>query len=103
MVTLSFEFDKDQIERAGITEEDLLRPMRNIARRDNIVELEYGVFGMEGSDALCIVSMAVLELDRADKRYIEYLKSWRLTTEDSSEDCVKEIRKLRERKIEIGA
>ena len=52
MVTLTFDFNKEKVERDGFTTDELLQPMREHAKKWGISEPEYGFFAMDGENAL---------------------------------------------------
>ena len=93
MVTLTFIFNRDKIEKLGYTEEELLRPMRVHAKKYNIVESSNGVFCKDGKDALCDVSMAIPKITDKNPGYIDLLDEWTLDIDGEKEDCIEETRK----------
>jgi hypothetical protein len=90
MVTLTFIFNKDKVAKAGYTEDELLQPMREHARKYGISETEYGVFSKEGEDALCVVSMAIPQITDDNPKYLDLLDTWTLDVDGEKEDCIKE-------------
>ena len=98
MVTLTFVFDKNKIAIAGLTEEELLRPMREYARNNGILEDKQGVFTKDGSDALCLLTMFVTRITRRDLEYVSYFESWTLNVDGEVEDCISETLKWYKKK-----
>ena len=90
MVTLTFDLDYDKMKRDGITEEDMLGPMREHAKKYGIVETKKGVFSMDGENALCAIMLFVTDKIDEDYRYISYLKDWILEHNNHIEDCKEE-------------
>ena len=88
MTTLTFVFNKDKIKEAGYTEDELLQPMREHAKKYEILETEKGVFSKEGEDAMCVVGMFVSKITRLDLNYISYLDQWTLDVDGDVEDCI---------------
>jgi len=52
ITTLTFVFNKDKLREAGYTEDELLQPMREHAKKYEIAETEKRVFSKEGEDAM---------------------------------------------------
>lgn len=90
MVTLTFVFDKDKLEKTGQSEDELLQPMRNHAKKYQIDEKEYGVFSKDGEDALCVLSMFIPDIVDKNPKYISFLKEWTLNVDGEEEDCIHE-------------
>lgn len=103
MVTLTFEFDKNKVKEAGYTEEELLQPMREHAKKYGIEEKKYGVFSKDGEDALCVLTMFVSQITRKDRSYVNYFKYWTLDVDGEKEDCILETLKwYRKKGIQAG-
>ena len=99
-VTLTFVFDQDKLREAGVTEEELLRPMREHAKKYEIEEIENGVFYKEGENALCVLTMFVVDRTGDDRDYVTYFKEWTLDVNGEKEDCIAEtLRWYREKGI----
>lgn len=98
MVTLTFKFNKDKVREAGKTEDELLQPMREHAKKYDIEETEYGVFSKDGEDALCVLTMFVTRYTSMNLDYISYLDEWTLDVDGEKEDCIKEIFQLYKKK-----
>ena len=88
MVTLTFVFKKDKIASAGVTEDDLLKPMREHAQKYGISENKHGVFSKDGEDALCDLGMFVTQYTRINLDYVFYFESWTLDIDGEVEDCI---------------
>ena len=103
MVTLTFVFNKNKVQEAGYTEDELLRPMREHAQKYGIAEDEYGVFSKDGEDALCVLSMFVPKITRENIHFIDFLDEWTFEADGEKEDCIKEtLRWYKERGIQVG-
>ena len=103
-VTLTFVFNKDKVEKAGHTEDELLQPMREHAQKYGIAETEYGVFSKDGEDALCVVGMFVTGITRSNLEYISYFDCWTLDVDGEKEDCIAETKKWYQKKgIQLAA
>lgn len=90
MVTLTFDLDYDKMKRDGITEDDMLKPMREHARKYGIEETSKGVFSMDGENALCSLTIFVSRTTRKDLKYVTYFKNWILDVDGETEDCIAE-------------
>ena len=91
MVTLTFDLDYDKMKRDGITEEDMLGPMREHSKKYGISETSKGVFSMDGENALCAIMIYVMDMAADSSEYVRYLKTWILTTPSEREDCKQEM------------
>lgn len=99
MVKLEFVFDKEKIMQAGLTESELLQPMREHARKYGITEIEQGVFAKDGENALCAIMMFIPEIVATDRSYIELLEKWTLDVDGEKEDCLEEVRRCMDKYI----
>ena len=88
MVTLKFVFNQEKLKQAGKTEEELLQPMREHAKKYDIAEPEHGFFVKDGEDAMCVIGMFIPEITRKDVNYLDYLDD----IDGEVEDCIKESR-----------
>lgn len=91
MVTLTFDLDYEKMSRDGITENDILNPMREHSKKYGISEMSKGVFTVDGENALCDIMIYVMKMAADSSEYIRYLKTWILTTAGGSEDCKQEM------------
>lgn len=98
MVTLTFVFDQNKIAAAGLTEDELLKPMREYARNNDISEDKQGVFTKDGSDALCLLTMFVTRITRKYLDYVSYFENWTLDVDGEVEDCISETLKWYKKK-----
>lgn len=96
MVTLTFVFNQEKVASAGSTEEELLRPMREHAKKFGISEDEKGVFSKEGEDALCVLTMFIPKITDENPEYIDLLDEWTLDVDGEKEDCIQETREWME-------
>ena len=92
MVTLKFVFNQEKLKQAGKTEEELLQPMREPAKKYDIAEPEHGIFVKDGVDALGVIGMFIPEITRKDVHYLDYLDEWTFDVDGEVEDCIKESR-----------
>ena len=92
MVTLKFVFNQEKLKQAGKTEEELLQPMREHAKKYDIAEPEHGFFVKDGEDAMCVIGMFIPEITRKDVHYLDYLDEWTFDIDGEVEDCIKESR-----------
>ena len=76
MVTLTFDLDYEKMKQDGITEDDMLHPMREHAKKYGIEEISNGVFTMDGKDALTSIMIYVTKKTDEDHDYIKYLKMY---------------------------
>lgn len=101
MYTLIFDLDYEKMERDGITEADMLEPMREHARKYGIEETRKGVFSMDEEKAMCALMIFVIDIEDKDTSYIRYLKTWKMVNERGYEDCKEEtIKYYKEEGIE---
>lgn len=91
MVTLRFVFNQDKLEQAGKTEDEMLAPMREHAKKYEIAEPEPGFFAKDGENALCVFTMYVIDKTKQDKSYMDYIDNWILDVDGEKEDCKKEL------------
>ncbi len=98
MVSLTFDFNMEKVKNAGYTTDELLQPMREHAKKYGIAEPEYGVFQMDGEDAMCLVGMFVVDITDENHEYISYLNSWLFDVDGDIEDCVQETLKWYQKK-----
>jgi hypothetical protein len=93
MVTLTFVFDKEKVSAAGKTEDELLAPMREHAKKYGISENELGVFSKEGEEAYCVVGMSIPLFAGEEPRKIDFLRKWILNVDGEEEDCLQSSRR----------
>ena len=77
----------------GYTEDELLQPMREHAKKYEIDEPEKGVFCKDGEHALCEISMFVPEIIDEDPQYMNFLDVWTLDVDGEKENCIEETYK----------
>ncbi len=92
MVKLTFEFDKAEIAKAGLTEDELLAEVREYAKKNKISETSRGVFEKDGEDAVAMLVMIGVETLRKDLAYMKYVKSLVLDDDGDKEDCKESVR-----------
>ena len=93
MVTLKFVFNQEKLKQAGKTEEELLQPMREHAKKYDIAEPEHGFFAKDGEDAMCVIGMFIPEITRKDVHYLDYLDEWTFDIDGEVEDCIEKTKK----------
>jgi len=93
MVTLKFVFNKEKTALSGKTEEELLQPMREHAKKYGIDEIKYGVFAKNGEHALASLTKFIPEIIRKEPGYMDCLSEWTLNVNGEEEDCIEESRK----------
>lgn len=93
MVTLKFVFDKEKVQAAGTTEDELLAPMREHAEEYGITEIEQGVFTKDGEDAMCVVLMFGPKMLKKNPEYINFLEKWPLNVDGEEEDFIDSSRR----------
>lgn len=91
VITLTFKFDKNKLNQSGYTDDELLLPMRQHAKRYGITERNNGVFSKDGVDALCDLTMFVPYFVKTFPGYFALLKEWTLDIDGEKEDCIKEM------------
>ena len=90
MTTLKFVFNKDRMREAGQTEDSLLAPMREHAIKWNIEEPEAGLFRKSGENALCDISMFIVDYPKKDTKFVTFLDEWTLNVDGVLDDCISE-------------
>lgn len=88
MVKLTFEFDKSEIKKAGVTEDELLADVREYAKENNITEIAFGVFEKDGEDALALVGKIIVEIVAKEIKYIDCLNKLELDVNGTKEDAL---------------
>lgn len=88
MVTLTFDINKEKAAADGYTVDELLQPMRDHAKKYGADEPEYGVFAMDGEDAMCVLGMFVTDITRQNHKYVTYFDSWLFDVDGEVEDCI---------------
>lgn len=91
MVKLTFEFNKAEIAKAGLTENELLKDVRAFAKKHNIAETSFGVFEKDGKDAVALLSMIGVETLRKDLAYMNYVKTLKLDDDGDVDDCKESV------------
>jgi len=94
-ITLTFDFNKEEVKGAGLTTDELLEDMRRYAKECEIDEISYGVFEKKGIDALAMLMGYVVRKDDAEPDFVNYLNSWIVDDDGETEDCKVSIEKLR--------
>ena len=98
-VTLTFHFDLEAVEKAGLTTDELLQDMRNYAGECKITETSYGVFEKNGIDAMAMLVGYAVRKSKADPEFLDYLTSWIANIDGTIEDCKVSALKIREEKM----
>ena len=88
MVKLTFEFNKEEVAKRGLTEDGMLAEVRKFAKENEISETSYGVFEQDGEDALCLLMMIAHRILCDRSNYIDCLKSLELDDDGDIEECV---------------
>lgn len=92
--SLTFDFNREKVERDGFTTDDLLKPMREHAKKYGIDEPKYGVFTMDGENAMCSIGLFVIDITKRNHAYISYLDKWLFNVCGKVEDCVATTKKI---------
>ena len=92
MVTLTFRFNEEKVEAAGLTCDELLVQMREHAEKYDIEEIEYGVFAKEGPHAVADLGMIIPRITRNNIGFVDYLDEWTYNINGRKEDCIEEAR-----------
>ena len=90
MTTLEFVFNQDKIKSKGLSEDELLAPMREFAVKWDIEEPRVGFFQKDGENALCDFCMFVMDYPLKDKEFVTYLDAWTLDADGELDDCIAE-------------
>lgn len=87
MTTLTFDFNKEEVKKAGTTTDELLKDMRSYAKECGVKEVSYGVFAKDGKDAMAILIGYAVRKSDSDPDFIKYLTSWIADVNGNVEDC----------------
>lgn len=98
MVTLTFDFNMDKVWEAGYTTDELLAPMREHAKKYGIDEVEYGVFAMDGINALAAIGKYAVSVS---PDFVDYLDNWILNVDGKEEDCIEALHRCITRNKEM--
>lgn len=93
MVSLRFVFNKEKVAAAGLTEDELLQPMRDHAKKYDIAEPEEGFFTKSGEDAMCQIGMFIINMTKKDHKYVTYFDSWIFDVDGEEGDCIEDTYK----------
>jgi len=96
--TLTFNFDEEAVNRAGLTKDELLEDMRCYAKECDVEEIAYGVFEKRGEDSMAILIGYAVRKGKYDPDFLNYLTSWMADVNGDIEDCKEEIEKIRNRR-----
>jgi len=92
--TLTFNFDEEAVNRAGLTKDELLEDMRCYAKECDVEEIAYGVFEKRGEDSMAILIGYAVRKVEANPEYLNYLTSWIADVNGNIEDCKAELEEL---------
>ncbi len=100
MVKLTFEFNKAEVAKRGLTEDKiLLSDVRDYAKNNGIAETSYGVFEKDGDEALCSIMIIADQILLDNPRYMNCLKSLELEDENGEkENCIDSVKRWLEEK-----
>ncbi len=90
MGRLTFIFNKEKLESAHKSENDMLSPMREYAKEHGIKELSNGVFEKEGGDAFALLGGFVADITDEDHTYVTFLDKWELDVGGIVDDCIED-------------
>ena len=90
MGRLTFVFNKEKLESAHKSENDMLTPMREYAKENGIKELATGVFEKEGGDAFALLGGFVADITDEDHTYVTFLDKWELDVGGIVDDCIED-------------
>ena len=70
----------------GITEDDMLNPMREYAKKYNINEIRKGVFERSDEHGKCLlIKYAIIQCEEINVHYVDYFNSWVLRDDEEPE------------------
>jgi len=90
MVTVTFKFNEEKINKLGKKVDELLYPFREMAKEYNINEIQYGVFCKDGDEDMDALILP-LKYIRKHLGYIDILDEWTLDVDGEIEDCKAEM------------
>ena len=90
MGRLTFVFNQGKLKEKNMTEEDLLKPMRDFAKENGIKEVSFGVFEVDGNNTFALLGGFVADITDEDHTYIEYLDKWELDVGGIVDDCIED-------------
>ena len=92
MVKLTFKFNERKIRKKEKFKEEILNEMRCYSKKYGIVEMEEGIFEMDGEDALCLILDIATKIVLDNMKNIECFKKVELNVDGEIEDCIKETK-----------
>ena len=97
MITLTFDLNREKMAQDGITEDDMLNPMREYAEKYNINEIRKGVFEKSDEHGMCLfMKYAIEQCEEINIHYIDYFNTWILRDDEEpeGEDVSKEMLRI---------
>jgi len=86
MITLTFDLNYEKMAQDGITEDDMLNPMREYAKKYNINEIRKGVFERSDEHGKCLlIKYAIIQCEEINVYYVDYFNSWVLRDDEEPE------------------
>ena len=86
MITLTFDLNYEKMAQDGITEDDMLNPMREYAKKYDINEIRKGVFEKSDEHGMCLlIKYAIIQCEEINVHYIDYFNSWVLRDDEEPE------------------
>ena len=86
VVTTTFRFKEEKLKELGKSVDEMLAPIRETLKNDDVEEVEQGVFRKTGRDALVVLGCP-LRYIRKHLNYLDYLDDWLLNVDGNIEDC----------------
>ena len=101
MMKMTFVFDNAKLHQIGKSADEIIKPMRDHAKKWDIKEIAPYQFEKDGEDAMCDLFMFIPEILNKDKNYYTYFSSWYVEEDGRfKEDCIegsKEALHMKER------
>ena len=90
VVTTTFRFKEEKLKELGKSVDEMLDPIRETLKNDDVEEVEQGVFRKTGRDAMVVIDWPFLYI-RKHLDYLDYLDDWLLNVDGDIEDCKAEM------------
>ena len=89
MMKMTFVLDDNKLRQVGKSADEVMKPMRDHAKKWGIEEVAPYQFEKDGKDALCDLFMFIPEVMEKDNSYYTYFSKWYVEQNGQFfEDCI---------------
>ena len=85
------------MKQKGLTEDELLKDMREYAKKHDIFEEPAGTFLKGGKDAAALILIFAIRYSKRNPTFLDYLESWPADVNGELMDCKQEYHECMER------